>query len=381
MRNRALIARYILARAAENKHIELRGIELIINDYQEVRQSIAALLAEVQRIKSEGDYHAAKALVEGYAIEVSQDMHTEILNRYTKLNIAPYKGFVNPKLELIVENDMIVDVVPTYTEGYAEQMMRYSKEYSTLSIDPVAVEEVTNPEPSEQTLAIAKELRTGLRTSMDGIVSNSMREKGLHYGINFGLTLEYIKRRAEHLPASAELARYLLSRDVRELKLIGHLIYPSEEVSMPVATVLASSSFSNPELRDCLAKHLFDRCQDAPLWALAWILDRHKYKDITPIGFITLARWVSQGWEMPSHEVEWQVVEAAFAALSIDESERVTTLQTSALLTLKRMARYTKGAKALVTAKLDHLDWHNSSEPIYREFAEDLCFEMDFEEG
>lgn len=380
MRNRALIARYVLARSAADQQIELRGIELIVHDYQQVRASIASLLAEVQRIKSEGDYEAARALVEGYAVRVFEDQHAEILERYAKLGIAPYRGFVNPRLELVFEDGGIADVVAHYDEGYAEQMLRYSRDYGTLPSDPVAVEELRTPHPSEQTLAIAKELRAGLRTSMDGVISSSMREKGLHYGINFGLTLEYIQRRAAALPQSADLARYLLSRDVRELKLIGQLIYPAEEVTLEVATYLASTSFSNPELRDCLAKHLLDRCSDAPNWSLTWVLDEeHNYQDILPVGFICLARWISRGWQVQGESLRSRLMARAFAALEAEQEAHIMPRQQAALLLLKRWGRADAEAKAVMLERPELKAWVESSEPIYREFADDLLFELNFE--
>ena len=229
MRNRALIARYVLERATASGAAELRGLELIVHDYAALRPIVAELLAEVQRIKSEGDQPAGRALVERYAIDVDPELHAEVLRRYATLNIAPYKGFVNPRLELVYDAEGgITDVRATYTEGYAEQMLRYSREYATLPEDPTTAEQVRHPEPSDATLEAAKALRGSLRHAMDGQVASSMRSKGLYYGINFGLTLDYILRLAEKQPKSADLARYILSRDVRELKIIGQLIYPEE---------------------------------------------------------------------------------------------------------------------------------------------------------
>ena len=104
-----------------------------VNDYQKVRNLCGELLSEIQRIKSTGDLAAARTIVENYAVEVDPVLHTEVLDRYKKLNLAPYKGFVNPVYEAIYDKDgNITDVLVTYNEGYAEQMMRYSKDYSTL---------------------------------------------------------------------------------------------------------------------------------------------------------------------------------------------------------------------------------------------------------
>jgi dipeptidyl-peptidase-3 len=104
-----------------------------INDYEKLRKLFATLLAEIQRIKSEGDYESAKNLVEKYAIKIDSELHKEIKERYSKLNIAPYKGFINPWLKPVKdENGEITDIEVDYTETYSHQMMRYSKEYATL---------------------------------------------------------------------------------------------------------------------------------------------------------------------------------------------------------------------------------------------------------
>ena len=134
MRNRALIARWCLA---HSKHMVLSRqngfFELKIDDYQELRTLISKLLAEIQRIKSEGDYESARKLVEEYAVKIDPDLHAEVLERYKKLNIAPYKGFINPwLLPVIDENGDISDIQVNYSESYEHQMMRYSTEYATL---------------------------------------------------------------------------------------------------------------------------------------------------------------------------------------------------------------------------------------------------------
>ena len=104
-----------------------------INDYQKLHLLFGELLAEIQRIKSTGDFDGAHNLVENYAVKVDPVLHAEVLERYKKLNLAPYKGFVNPKYELVTDGKgTITDVKVSYNEGYAEQMLRYSKNYSTL---------------------------------------------------------------------------------------------------------------------------------------------------------------------------------------------------------------------------------------------------------
>ena len=134
MRNRALIARWCLEHAKSMKFVVKDGIhQLEISDFNELRSLIAQLLAEVQRIKSEGDYEAARRLVEDYAVKIDVDLHAEVLARYKALNLAPYKGFINPWLLPVTDgNGEIIDIQVNYSESYTHQMMRYSTEYGTL---------------------------------------------------------------------------------------------------------------------------------------------------------------------------------------------------------------------------------------------------------
>ncbi len=137
MRNRQLIARWVYEKGRPENVVEFvkknGKTYVVINDYQKLRHLFGELLAEIQRIKSTGDYVAAHDLVETYAVKIDSILHAEILERYKKLNLAPYKGFVNPKYEPIFNNSgEIKDVKVTYDEGYAQQMLRYSKDYSTL---------------------------------------------------------------------------------------------------------------------------------------------------------------------------------------------------------------------------------------------------------
>lgn len=135
MRNRSLIAHWVYEHS--NGAIKLQKIEgktlLYISNYEKLRSLFAQLLAEIQRIKSEGDFEAAKQLVETYAVKVDEKLHKEVLDRYKQLNIAPYKGFINPWMKLKKnEKGEIIDVLIDYTESYTHQMLRYSKEYATL---------------------------------------------------------------------------------------------------------------------------------------------------------------------------------------------------------------------------------------------------------
>ena len=137
MRNRQLIAKWALAHGAEDKVVELvkRNGETFVkvNDYEKLRVLFGRLLAEIQRIKSEGDFEGARNLVETYAVKVDLELHKEMLKRYEQLHLAPYKGFINPVYTAVKnENGEIIDVTISYNEGYAEQMLRYSKDYANL---------------------------------------------------------------------------------------------------------------------------------------------------------------------------------------------------------------------------------------------------------
>lgn len=137
MRNRALIARWALEMGKEEQVIELiclnRKTYVQINDYQKLRELFGKQLAEIQRIKSEGDLEAARQLVERYGVKVDPSLHQEILTRYKLLNLAPYKGFINPVYTPVIdEQNNITDIQISYGEAYDKQMLRYSKDYATL---------------------------------------------------------------------------------------------------------------------------------------------------------------------------------------------------------------------------------------------------------
>lgn len=138
MRNRKLIAEWALEKGKPDNVVEMVSKDgktyVKINDYAKLRDLFGQLLGEIQRIKSEGDYEAGRNLVETYAVKVDPKLHKEVLDRYSRLDIAPYRGFVNP-VYVPVRNDKgaVVDVKVTYGEDYLPQVMRYSREYKTLS--------------------------------------------------------------------------------------------------------------------------------------------------------------------------------------------------------------------------------------------------------
>ena len=137
MRNRQLIARWVFEKGAADKVVELVKKDgktyVVVNDYEKLRELFGELLSEIQRIKSTGDYQSAHDLVENYAVKVDPALHAEVLERYKKLNLAPYKGFVNPRYELVKDKDgNITDVKIVYGEEYVDQMRRYSRDYHPL---------------------------------------------------------------------------------------------------------------------------------------------------------------------------------------------------------------------------------------------------------
>lgn len=139
MRNRATISNWVIEKGKEDNVVVFEKRDdktfLVINDYEKLRSLLGELLSEVQRIKSEGDFEAGKALIETYGVKVNQDLHNEVLSRYESLDIAPYKGFVNPVYKLVTDdNGKVVDVTVSYNENYVNQQMRYSRQYSVLPL-------------------------------------------------------------------------------------------------------------------------------------------------------------------------------------------------------------------------------------------------------
>ena len=137
MRNRQLIARWAFEQGKSENVVELKLREgktfVVVNDYKKLRALFGKLLAEVQRIKSEGDYEAGRTLVENYGVKIDPALHREVRERYEQLHLSPYKGFVNPVMHVVKdENDAISDITLDYTENYVEQMLRYSENYSFL---------------------------------------------------------------------------------------------------------------------------------------------------------------------------------------------------------------------------------------------------------
>ena len=137
MRNRQMIAGWIYEQGKASNVVELKQRDgktfVVVNDYDRLRDLFGTLLAEVQRIKSEGDFEAGKQLVETYGVKINPTLHAEVLERYARLHLAPYRGFVNPRMQVIRNSaGEVTDVVLDYSEGYVDQMLRYGKDYSFL---------------------------------------------------------------------------------------------------------------------------------------------------------------------------------------------------------------------------------------------------------
>jgi dipeptidyl-peptidase-3 len=136
MQNRKLIAEWCYEKGKADKVIEKKTkggkTYFVVNDYQKLRALFAQLLAEIQRIKSEGDYEAGKNLIETYAVHIDPQLHKEVLERYEALNLKPYGGFINPDIIPVEKDGAVVDYVPVYTDDYLGQMLQYGRKYGTL---------------------------------------------------------------------------------------------------------------------------------------------------------------------------------------------------------------------------------------------------------
>jgi dipeptidyl-peptidase-3 len=140
MRNRSAIAHWVYENGKKDNAVEIINREgktyVRINDYNKVRTLFGELLKEVQRVKSEGDFEAGKKIIEDFGVKIDQQLHAEILDRYTKLNLAPYTGFLNPYLSPTYDADgKMTDVKVEYTDDYLGQMMHYGKSYSFLPVN------------------------------------------------------------------------------------------------------------------------------------------------------------------------------------------------------------------------------------------------------
>lgn len=275
MRNRALIAYWVLDHAqGEVELTESNGKTCVfIHSYERLRTLFAQLLAEIQRIKSEGDYEAARQLVERYGVKVDQALLEEVHRRYEKLDIAPYKGFINPRLSLVTDaQGNVCDVKADYTESYEHQMLRYSNEFGFLSLkEEKSLSKEEDPSSKAETSSKAeavsssvdddvKKIKRSFRLFMNGVASSSMRDKGLEYKINWGIPVTRLRDMAAQYAPSVALAERLWESDVRECKILATMLMPAERFSEPMALSWLSAC-NNQEMVEML---VFNLVQNMP---------------------------------------------------------------------------------------------------------------------
>ncbi len=257
MQNRALISRYILDRA-DASIVSLTKSEghyyVEISDYERLRTLFGEMLRMIQRVKSTGDIETARRLIEQYGTTVDPDIHRSASERYRALGLAPFRGFLNPRMTLRKDasSGEVTDVILDYEETYEEQMLRYGKEYATLPLSDQA--DMPN-HPDGKWRDTLNTLRTRLRRAMDGVVAESMRSKGVLYRINFGVTLPRLQDMARALPRDKDLARVMWQKDVREMKLLATMIYPVEALTQDEAYKMCYES-PYVEVSEQLSLHL-----------------------------------------------------------------------------------------------------------------------------
>lgn len=289
MRNRALIAYWVLDHAqGEVELTESNGKTCVfIHSYERLRTLFAQLLAEIQRIKSEGDYEAARQLVERYGVKVNRALLEEVHRRYEKLDIAPYKGFINPRLSLVTDaQGNVCDVKADYTESYEHQMLRYSNEFGFLSLKEevssskeeasskdevssskeetsLSKDEASSLKEDSAPLSVdddVKKIKRSFRLFMNGVASSSMRDKGLEYKINWGIPVTRLRDMAAQYAPSVALAERLWESDVRECKILATMLMPAERFSEPMALSWLSAC-NNQEMVEML---VFNLVQNMP---------------------------------------------------------------------------------------------------------------------
>lgn len=284
MRNRALIAYWVLDHAqGEVELTESNGKTCVfIHSYERLRTLFAQLLAEIQRIKSEGDYEAARQLVERYGVKVDRALLEEVHRRYEKLDIAPYKGFINPRLSLVTDaQGNVCDVKADYTESYEHQMLRYSNEFGFLSLKdevPSSKEETSLSKDEASSLKEesapssvdddVKQIKRSFRLFMNGVASSSMRDKGLEYKINWGIPVTRLRDMAAQYAPSVALAERLWESDVRECKILATMLMPAERFSEPMALSWLSAC-SNQEMVEMLVFNLIQNMPDVETFVVS----------------------------------------------------------------------------------------------------------------
>ena len=281
MRNRALIAYWVL----DHSHGEVEMCQrdgktfVFINSYEGLRQLFATLLAEIQRIKSEGDYEAAKQIVERYAVKVDINLLNEVHSRYERLNIAPYKCFINPRLSLVTDAEgNVCDIKADYSESYEHQMLRYSSEFGFLGkheakAKTAATADDNNSGRDGKTNEVdetVRQIKRSFRLFMNGVASGSMREKGLDYKINWGIPVTRLREMASQYEPSAALAETLWKSDVRECKIMATMLMPAEQFTETAAKAWLSEC-GNQETVEMLVFNLIQNSSCAA-GLMPWLL-------------------------------------------------------------------------------------------------------------
>ena len=357
MQNRSLITRYILAHTDESV-VSLREEEghfyVVISDYERLRSEFGKMLCLIQQVKSTGDIDMARSLVETYGTTVDGRLYKSASTRYKALGLAPFKGFLNPRMILVRDagSDEITDVRLDYEETFEAQMLRYGRTYSFLPPAP----ESPKPHPDGRWKDTLNALRVQFRRNMDGVVSESMRDKGVSYGINFGVTLPRLHALAQSLPSDADLARLMWRKDVREMKLLAPLVFPAETLDIDEALRMCHES-PHIEVSEQLCLHLLMKVPFVEHLALHLWQEGSPYTDQAAIiPYILMTRMLIQGGL--GYQLRSELVRYA----SRDLSAPVGSLLMYMLNALRRLGESDERGRALLT---DFLETHaDSSSPV-----------------
>lgn len=239
LQNRALIANWVLDRDSQGRVVVMEEHDgqhyVVVRDYDELRKLFGELLMEIQRIKSTGDYDAAKHLIITYGTDVDPRLVAEVKERYAHTGAVPYIGFVNPVMTRTEAGDILL----TYEENYIEQNLRYGKQYRTLALRLEDYPKLSDSSHSEgRWHELLTSVRVQLKRGMDGEVAKSMRDKGVDYGINFGVNLLRLREIGQSLPQCEELFNIMWPKRVREMKLLSLYTLPDEYVTVERCLVL-----------------------------------------------------------------------------------------------------------------------------------------------
>lgn len=352
MQNRALISRYILDHTDDSVvRLRLEGghyyVEIL--DYDRLREAFGQMLVQIQRIKSTGDIDGAKALIETYGTKVDPDLYRSAAERYRALGLSPFKGFLNPRMTLCrdLNTGAVTDVVLDYEETYEAQMLRYDRDYAFLPLS----DQDTHPDGKWRDTLNA--LRTQLRRYMDGVVAESMRTKGVRYGLNFGVTLPRLQGLAETLPHDADLARLMWSKDVREMKILAAQTYPVESLTIDEAYRMCHES-PYIEVSEQLCIHLLMKAPFVEHLTLRlWQEDVDIESQASVIPYILMTRMLMHGGL--GYQLRGELLRAAERDLSTPLGSKFMYI----LNALNRLSHSDERGRALVS---DFLERHQAQD-------------------